>query len=220
MGPLAGLRTALAGRLAGLEQVDERWEVPPLIRSDWVPRGVWRDPPEDMWCSEHPGGHLLTPRPLFHLLNRLRHHPVDGGAWLLSGQCTRDERDTLPLMRQRAFAMLEFAALAPQKALEVWMAGVLERLWERAVDWDLPVDLSATDDGQAGMDLRLRLTDEPPLKIARGWEVPPEVTAAYGLAGQRLAVVGCGIERWCLAVLARHGMDETSWRQLPALYGA
>lgn len=218
MGPLVELRAALTDWLARLEEVDERWEVPALIRADWVPRGVWREPAEDLWCSEQPGGHLLTPRPLFHLLNRLRHHPVEGGAWLLGGQCTRDERDTLPMLRQRVFTMMEYVVLAPQKALSIWLAGLLERLWEQAVAWDLPVDLSATDDRCSGMDLRLRLTDEQPLRLARGWELPVDVSSAYGLQDQRLAIVGCGIERWCLAILARHGVEADSWRRLPGLY--
>jgi|GEM_PF-2926048 len=218
MGPLVGLRAALAGWLGGLEEADDRWEVPALIREDWVPRDVWREPPEEAWCREQPGGHLLTPRPLFHLLNRLRHHPVEGGTWLLSGTCTRHEQGTLPLLRQRSFTMLEFVALAPQKALSVWMGGLMERLWEQAVAWDLPVDLSATSDGRRGMDLRLRLEDEPPLHLARGWELRPEIAAAYRLGDQAVAVVGCGIERWCLAVLARHGVQESDWRRLPKLY--
>ena len=213
MGPLTGLRRNLVRWLESIESADELWEVPPLIRNDWVPRGVWRDPPEALWCQEAPSGHLLTPRPLFHLLNRLRHHPRDGGVWIISGQCTRDEdaRQTLPLKHQRAFTMVEFVALAPAGALGVWMGELMEKLWNQAVAWDLPVDLSATEDGTAGMDLRLRMPEMEPLRLARGWQVPADVLAAYKIEGLRIAAIGCGIDRWCLAMLARHGVDPAAW---------
>lgn len=212
-GPLIDLRRRLVHWLESIECADETWEVPPLIRNDWVPRGVWRDPPEKLWCQESPSGHLLTPRPLFHLLNRLRHHPRDGGVWILSGLCTRDEdpSQTLPLKHQRSFTMVEFAALAPMGALGVWMGELMEKLWNQAVAWDLPVDLSATENSPAGMDLRLRMPEMEPLRLARAWQLPPDVLSAYKIEGLQLAAVGCGIDRWCLAVLARHGVEPSQW---------
>jgi hypothetical protein len=216
MGPLLGLRRSLVAWLESVESADELWETPPLIRNDWVPRGVWRDPPEDLWCRESPSGHLLTPRPLFHLLNRLRHHPRDGGVWIMHGQCTRDEDTqlTLPLKHQRSFTMLEFVALAPEGALGVWMGELMEKLWTQAVAWDLPVDLSAIENGTAGMDLRLRMPEMEPLRLARAWQIPPDVLGAYSIQGGQMAAVGCGVERWCLALLARHGVDSGSWPEI------
>jgi len=216
-GPLTGMRDGLAAWLRGLEPADEHWLVPSLIRRDWVEYGVWSDPPAEMWCTEQPGGHLLTPRPLFHLLNRLRHHPSDGAVWLLEGPCTRheDPEQTLPLKLQRSFYMLEYVAQAPEGALSVWMGELIDRLWQQAVAWDLPVDCSATEDGEAGMDLRLRLGDGEALRMARGWLVPEELIRVYGLGRQRLAAVSLGLERWCLALLARYGGHHDKWPQLP-----
>jgi len=216
IGPLAELHRAMIDWLGSTESADERWTVPALIRNDWVPRNVWDDPPEELWCNEAPSGHLLTPRPLFHLLNRLRHHPVDGGIWVLNGVCARDESpgDTLPLKHQRSFTMVEHAALAPRGALGVWMGEMMERLYSRAVAWDLPVDLSATDNGDSHMDLRLRLPQMEPLRLARGWRIPANVLQAYQLTNQQLASIGCGVERWCLAILARYGIEKHNWPQL------
>lgn len=216
MEPLIGLRRGLTAWLEGVESADAYWEVPALIRNDWVVRNVWQDPPEELWCQESPSGHLLTPRPLFHLLNRLRHHPADGGIWVLTGTCTRDEnsRLTLPLKHQRSFTMVEYAALAPGGALGVWMGELMERLYAQAVAWDLPVDLSATDGGESGMDLRLRLPQLEPLRLSRAWQVPAKVLAAYGLEGLHLAAVGSGVERWCLAVLARYGTHAAQWPRI------
>jgi hypothetical protein len=213
IGPLVELHRGLTAWLEAAESADERWQVPALIRNDWVPRNVWSDPSEEQWCTEVPSGHILTPRPLFHLLNRLRHHPADGGIWVLSGVCTRDEspQSTLPLKHQRSFTMVEYAALAPHGALGVWMGEVMERLYGRAVDWDLPVDLSATENGDSQMDLRLRLPQLEPLRLARAWQVPAPVLAAYKLEDRQLAAVGCGVERWCLALLARYGTDPRAW---------
>jgi hypothetical protein len=77
------------------------------------------------------------------------------------------------------------------------------------------VDGSAIDDSGEGMDLRLRLGDGEALRLARGWLVPEELTRTYGLGRQRLAAVSCGIERWCLAVLARYGGHHDKWPQIP-----
>lgn len=213
LGPLVGLRRSMLAWLESAESAEERWEVPTLIRNDWVPRKVWQDPPEELWCHDASSGHLLTPRPLFHLLSRLRHHPVEGGVWVLSGNCIRDESPqlTLPLKHQRSFTMVEYAALAPSGALGVWMGELMERLYAQAVAWDLPVDLSATDGGDSGMDLRLRLPQMEPLRLTRAWQVPANVLAAYDLTGMRLAAVGSGVERWCLAVLARYGTSDAAW---------
>jgi len=216
IGPLIELYRGLINWLESAESVDERWAVPAMIRNDWVPRGVWNDPPEELWCNEAPAGHMLTPRPLFHLLNRLRHHPVDGGIWVLSGVCTRDESSqaTLPLKHQRSFTMVEHAALAPHGALGVWMGEMMEQLYSQAVAWDLPVDLSATENGDSHMDLRLRLPQMEPVRLARAWQIPAEVLAAYKVDDQQLAAVGCGVERWCLAILARYGTDARNWPQI------
>ncbi|MBN2083322.1 hypothetical protein JW859_14085 [bacterium] len=248
-GPLTGLREGLATWMKSLEPADERWLVPALIRRDWVEYGIWNDPPAEMWCTEQPGGHLLTPRPLFHLLNRLRHHPSEGAVWLLEGQCTRNEdaEETLPLKLQRSFYMFEYIAQAPEGALNVWMGELFDRLWHQAVAWDLPVDRSAAQvqedadrhtklseedaqrlalgwrlpvgspvkAGAAGMDLRLRLGDGEAVRLARGWLVPEELTRVYGLGQQRMAAVSCGLERWCLAILARYGANANLWPQIP-----
>jgi hypothetical protein len=222
MGPLVELHRRLGAWLEGVESADEHWEVPALIRNDWVVRNVWQDPPEQLWCQESPSGHLLTPRPLFHLLNRLRHHPADGGIWVLTGNCTRDEsaQSTLPLKHQRSFTMVEYAALAPGGALGVWMGELMEKLFAQAVAWDLPVDLSATDGGESGIDLRLRLPQLEPLRLSRAWLVPDKVLKAYELKGLRIAAVGSGVERWCLAILARYGTHSDHWPLLSEMRGA
>jgi len=211
MGSLPGLRRRLGHWLAALDSNAEHWDVPHLIRRDWVARDVWRSPVEEQWCSEQPGGHLLTPRPLFHLLNRLKHHPLSGGVWLLRGECTRveDPKRTLPLLLQRSFTMVEIAALALPQALGIWREGLVEQFWEQAVAWDLPVELDAGPDG--AVSLCLVLAEEGHASLTRCWDVDESVMAAYGMADQQMAVLSSGLERWCLAILARHGPDAAQW---------
>lgn len=217
IGPLAELRCRLMDWVLALLPGAERWEVPPLIRSDWVERGVWDDPPESEWCREEPGANLLTPRPLMHLANRLRHHPVDFGQWVLNGVAVRheDPEATLPLLRQRAFMVQELAAVStkPEK-LQGWGAGVMARMWEQALAWNLPVELRGAPGPPEEAALFLRLPAEQPLLLARSGSLRPEVLAAYGLTGQQFNYATFGPERWTLALMARHGVDPGGWPPL------
>lgn len=217
MGPLLKLRRAVSSRLSGLDPQAVGWEVPPLIRADWVESGIWRDPADEQWCTEQPAGHVLTPRPVLHLVNRLRHHPVDHGTWLLSGACVRNEdpQETLPLLRQRAFTMLEYVRIAGVNDESEWRAGILNALWDLLIDLDLPVGMvELPADGQhgsGGTAILLHLPEVPPVSLARAWRLPTELLAAYQLDGRYMDVVGCGVERLCLGILSRWGLEAKLW---------
>jgi hypothetical protein len=218
-GPLAELAWALATHLGDLCEGTERWTTPLLLRRDWVIADAWHDPPPEQWCTEQPGGHLLAPRPLMHLLNRLRRHPQQSGAWLLSGPCVRNEQGTLPLYRQRAFTILEYAWLGEPHTVGHCQADVWDCVWELARGWDLPVDQVAGDDTlrasaadyAAEWSLRLLLPDLDAVPLARATVLPLELCAAYGLAPQVVTTLGLGVERWCLAILARYGVEPAKW---------
>lgn len=227
IGELASLHDRVEQWLAGVEPGVQRWQVPVLLRPDWLPQGVWRDPAEGQWCRAEPGGFVLTPRLAMHLLNYLHWHAPAEGAWRLHGTCVRDETGTLPYYRQRAFSVVEYiwAAAGAQERL----AAAMRRLWIRVKAWDLPVDwTAAVEPGQAlpggdepeAQDLRglpypqallLRLPDLAPVSLCRAELLPEQVRAAYGLEGE-VASLACGVERWCLALLVRHGLDTTGLR--------
>jgi hypothetical protein len=232
IGPLARLHRRVQRMLARLQPEAEPWLTPPLLRADWAERGVWRRPPEEQWCREEPGGHLLTPRPLLHLLNRLRHHPVEQGAWRLNGGCVRHEQDTLPFYRQRCFSMVEHAWAGREEQVLHDCSRVLMALWKQAETWDLPVELNAAVDPLADaepdanfaaagwpaavypLSIMLRLPEMPLLSLATAELIAPEVRAAYKLEGVHLASLGAGVERWCLALLVRYGVDPERWPEL------
>jgi hypothetical protein len=232
IGPLVRLHNRMQRLLARLQSGAEPWLTPALLRADWAERGVWLRPPEEQWCREEPGGHLLTPRPLLHLLNRLRHHPVEQGAWRLKGGCVRHEQDTLPLYRQRSFSMVEHAWAGTEEHVLRECSRVLMALWQQAEGWDLPVELNAVVDPLVGaepsadyasagwpaeaypLSIMLRLPDMPLLSLATAELVIPEVRAAYNLDGLPLASLGAGVERWCLALLVRYGAEPERWPEL------
>jgi hypothetical protein len=232
IGPLVRLHNRMQRMLARLQGEALPWLTPALLRSDWVERGVWQRPPEAEWCREEPGGHLLTPRPLMHLLNRLRHHPVEGGAWRLKGSCVRHEQDTLPFYRQRSFNMVEHAWIGAEEQVLRDCSCVTMALWKQAESWDLPVELNAEvdplADAEPGADfaadgwpaaafplsIMLRLPDVPPLNLATAELIAPEVRAAYKLDNVHMASLGAGVERWCLALLVRYGIDPERWPDL------
>jgi len=212
MGSLVSLRQQLQTWLASLEPGAEQWVVPPLLRADWVPTGVWQYPSDREWCREEPGGHMLTPLPLMYLLTRLKYHPVEQGSWLLSGWSTRNEANTLPLLRQRTFTVYEHVRLGSANETRTWAAQFIEQLWQQAVAWDLPVELLAVGE-QLGCEaeLTLRMPDTPAALLSRVFALPPQLKQAYQLAQEELVSVASGIERWCLAIIARHGADPASW---------
>lgn len=228
-GALADLQQRVAGRLMLLQPGAEQWLTPVLLRPDWLERGVWRNPPDGQWCREEPGGYVLTPRPLMHLLNRLRHHPVQRGTWRLQGSCVRHEQDTLPLYRQRGFTMVEYAWSGADDQVRDALMRVLTRLWQLALHFDLPVTLASAGGADAalpadapdamwhipaaGLPLRLDLClpELPPLNIATAEVIAPDVRAAYKLGALHVGSLGLGVERWCLALLARYGVDPERW---------
>jgi hypothetical protein len=213
-GALTHLRDRLWGRLATSISLDEVWDTPPLIRSDWVVRGVWQDPPEAQWLSASPGGQLLTPRPLMHLLSRLRWHPTAEGSWLLRGPAFRDEQDTLPLLRQRCFTLLEYVVLAADapRQLETYFE-ILHHLLEQILlaAGRAPAALLQED---GALCTRLALPDTAPVTLLRGACVTDPVLRGYGLEQQVIGSVGLSLERLCLLVLAACGPDEAHWPRL------
>jgi hypothetical protein len=226
IGELAGLRDRIELWLADLEPGVQRWEVPVLLRPDWLPQGVWLDPADSQWCREEPGGFVLTPRLSMHMLNYLRWHAPAEGVWRLHGTCVRDETGTLPYYRQRVFSVVEYVWAARGPWAKERLDIAMKRLWMRVKAWDLPVDwIAAVEPGHAlaggdepeTQDLRglpypqellLRLPDLAPVSLCRAELIPEQVCDAYGLEGE-VASLACGLERWCLAVLTRHGMDTT-----------
>jgi len=216
MGALVGLQAGLTRVIGGLDTEAQPWEVPPLIRADWVHWKVWADPPEADWCFEQPGGNILTPRPLLHLVNRLRHHPVDEGTFLLSGSCTRNEDPdaTLPLLRQRTFRMLEFSRVDSANADASWSREMLDRLWAKLTGLDLPVQMVEIPGGDGtapGIVIRLQLKAAEQVSLARSFELPAELLKAYKLEGRRIWTIGIGPERCSLGVLARWGVGAEDW---------
>lgn len=220
MGPLARLQRRIADRLSGLVPAAVPWDIPLLIRADWIEPGVWRDPHPGQWCTEQPAGHVLTPQPLMHLLNRLRHHPASDGTWRLTGHCIRNEDPdtTLPLLRQRSFTMVEFVRLANGMAVEQWAEALVDSCWHLAAGLDLPVELiELPADGAAGSGgqaIRLKLPEVEPVSLLRSWRAGPDLLGAYRLGGKQAAVIGCGVERLSLGILARWGLEETAWPDL------
>jgi hypothetical protein len=235
LGPLAKLHERMGRFLARSQPDAEMWLTPGLLRADWAVYGVWRNPPDDQWCHEEPGGHILTPRPLLHLLNRMRHHPVEQGAWCLQGNCVRDEQDTLPFYRQRSFTVVERAWAGAEEQVRRQATQAMMVLWKQLQAWDLPIELNAPADPldrlepeaeypgtawpAAAFPLRieLQLPDVPPLNLATAELVSPEICAAYKLGQVHYATLGAGIERWCLALLVRFGIDPERWPDLGSL---
>lgn len=211
---LAELRERVRAWLAQREPAAARWDVPPLIRRDWVPENVWTDPPEAQWCREEPGGHLLTPVPLMHLLNYQRHHPVSEGTWRLAGVCVRDEaaEEMMPLLRQRTFTMLQYVRLVRGGGPRQWREELVGQLWAQAASWDLPVELATSaPDAPSEAAICLALPETPRVALSRAVDVPVALLAAYGLGEVNVSTLGSGVERWCLALLARHGGDPANW---------
>ncbi len=235
LGPLARLHSRMEQFLERLQPEAEPWLTPGLLREDWAVRDVWTNPPDAQWCREEPGGHLLTPRPLLHLLNRLRHHPVAEGAWRLRGSCVRHEYDTLPFYRQRSFSIVEYVWAGAQELVRQQATQLLMSLWKQAEAWDLPVELDAATDPLEHMEpqadypgkawpaeafplrIMLRLPDVPPLNLATAELVSPELRAAYKLGEVHYSSLGLGIERWCLALLVKFGIDPERWPDLGSL---
>jgi hypothetical protein len=142
-----------------------------------------------------------------HLLNRLRHHPASG-TYGLSGWCARQESDTLPLLRQVTFLMHERVHVELQAGAELTGHSAFDRLYGAAMQLDLPVELSQRA-GVECIDLVLPETERVPIASYR--QLPPRLLEAYGLAWAVADRVGCGLERWCLAVIARYGTDCAQW---------
>jgi hypothetical protein len=213
-GPLTLLRDTLAAVLTQVAGAAEVWDTPPLLRSDWVVRGVWQDPPEAQWLSEPAGGHLLTPRPSMHLLSRLRWHPESRGEWLLRGPVFRDEQDTLPLYRQRCFTMFEYVALGTarqaRQAVQQFELGLLQLLITDNLDSVVVADAGP---GQPAANWLLRLPNTAPVSLMRELPLSPELSAAYGLGQTKAISVAVGLERLCLAFLAVFGCEAELWPQ-------
>lgn len=211
-GALPGLREGLAGLLAREFAAGERWDVPPLIRGDWIPGDAWDNPAEGQWLHTAPLGHVLTPLPAMHLFNRLRHHP-QSGVFHLAGWCARQETDTLPLLRQISFCVHERVQVEQAGGPELRGPQVFARLVALAFELELPVQ-EAKMQGQEGAVLSLQLPDTPEVPLVAFRDVPAGLLQAYGMDWAKADRVACGIERWCLAVIARHGVDPDSWPEL------
>lgn len=211
MGPLTGLRDGLSALFARVFAAGERWETPPLIRADWIPAGAWDNPGDDQWIRTTPLGHVLTPLPAMHLLNRLRHHP-QAGTFHLSGWCFRQELDTLPLLRQVSFAVHERVQVE-EGSVEPTGSQVFAGLAAIAGNLDLPVREESVD-GPAGARIILELPDTPVVPLAAHRRVQDGVLRSYGLERFAAHRLSCGIERWCLAIVARHGAGPAGWPDL------
>lgn len=218
MGPLAELKRNIAEWLCSLDPEAEAWETPALIRRDWVETGVWDNPPPDQWCEVQPFGHLLTPRPLMHLFNRLRHHPVEHGRFVLHGQCFRQEEDTLPLLRQVAFEAVEHVALDASGNAGTHSREVCAKLARQAQSWGLPVVANEHPSG-LGTELALSLPETPQVNLVRLHVASPTLLSAYKMADYSVVTVGIGVERMCLAIVARFGVDPGGWPKLGGLLG-
>ena len=214
-GALPRLRADFAGLFARVFEATEHWDVPPLIREDWVPAGAWDNPADAQWVRTEPLGHVLTPLPAMHLLNRLRHHP-GSGVFHLSGWCTRRETDTLPLLRQIAFSVEERIQVEQAGGPELHGPMVFESLVALAFEMELPVE-EALIEGQEGACLNLQLPDTPNVPLAAFRDALPGLLASYGMDWAAVDRVSCGIERWCLALIARHGTDPASWPDIASL---
>ena len=209
LGPLAGLFEALKRHLCRLDPQASLWIVPPLLRPDWLPQGPLPPPGREQWCHEKPGGFLLTPRPLMHLLGRMRWHPEESGGWVLSGQCARQETDTLPLRRQRVFSVAEYVWLGDEEWTYARLAATAERLLRLCQDWRLPVEMKAEDDDQS---ILLALPDTEPLKLMHATRISPAELSSYGIEERAVLTLSCGIERFMLAFLAAQGIEPRKWQ--------
>ncbi len=214
--PLTRMYTGMMSWLASGAPGLHHQATPPLLRSDWV-AGEWHNPPSTTWCREEPGGHLLTPRPVMHLLNRQRWHPVVAGVWVLTGWCFRDEEpaSTLPLLRQRAFIMTEHARIGTPQECTAWAASELMRWWDLGVRLDLPLSHHETDTARCDGRINLELPGTGPICLVHAELLPASVSSAYLEDGLACATVGLGLERWLLALAARHGVEPEFWPELP-----
>ena len=219
--PLARTQKAVKDWLEEGAPSAQHYAVPPLLRSDWV-AGEWHNPPRELWCKETPGEHLLTPRPLMHLLNRMRWHPVEAGQWVLSGWCFRDEDPsrTLPLLRQRAFFLAEHAQIGTKMDCTAWARHEMARWWKQGVALDLPLVHQSNDVSERCDEwIDLLLPGTEPVRLAHAEVLPIQVSGAYLKESVACATVGLGLERWLLALAARHGVEPDDWPKLPEQQG-
>lgn len=215
MGPLTELRRGLSALFARVFRAAEHWEVPVLLREDWIPPDTWTNPPPEQWVRSTPLGHVLTPVAAMHLFNRLRHHP-SSGAFHLSGWCARQEADTLPLLRQISYFVDERVHV--EEAEKGGLAGplVFARLVAIALQLDLPV-WEEKIEGQTGARITLSLPETPDVPLSTFRDFPAELLHAYQLDWAAADQVACGLERWCLAIIARYGVNASHWPDLGSL---
>jgi hypothetical protein len=187
----------------------ETWKTPPLIRADWIEHSAWETWLGHRLTRSGLGGHVLSPKPVAHLLNRLRHHPEQAAAYLLWGPAFRDVGDTLPLYRQIAFNQLEAVTAGRQQE-------VLGGLARDFATWRSIADGLglAYDVARDRMELSLNFTDRPPVAVVSAALLDPVLASAYGLADITLGICSTSIERCCLSWIAGHGADPAGW---PAL---
>jgi hypothetical protein len=193
MGALPSLQDGLSSLITRLFDAAEHWVVPPLIRADWIPAGAWDNPAAEQWVHAAPVGHVLTPQPAMHLLNRLRHHPAPG-TYGLSGWCARQESDTLPLLRQVTFLMHERVHVELQAGAQLTGHSAFDRLYGAAMQLDLPVELAAPASSHR------RCCRRPSAYYSRPIASRPSWKPRAGWGGDPTG--GCGLERWCPAVIA------------------
>jgi hypothetical protein len=215
LGDLPRLRADFCALFTRVFAATERWVVPPMIREDWIPADSWDSPGSGQWVRTEPLGHVLTPLPAMHLFNRLRHHPASG-SFHLSGWCCRQETDTLPLLRQVSFTIEERVQVGKTGVAELLGPIVFAKLAALAQQLELPVE-ETRNEGHEGACLSLQLPDTPEVPLAAFRNVDSRLLSAYDLDWAAADRVSCGVERWCLALIARHGTDPGNWPDLAKL---
>ena len=209
-GQLCSLISRQSKLLQAVLAEEQVWDTPPLIRRDWIEREAWENWLGHGLAAMVPGGHLLTPKPLAHLLNRLRHHSQDQSSWLLSGQAFREVEGTLPLHKQIAFSIVESVYAGGREAVWKHASDAFGKVAELAGELGLPVVLEERPDMFESR-LMLRFDELQPVPVCTVQILDNALGAAYGLQLQHFGICSASLERWCLAVMAGHGADPAGW---------
>lgn len=179
-----------------------------------------------------PDGDAWSPAACYHryaaLAGRSLTSPVVLG---VHARCRRAERDPRPLEREHEFTMREIVAIGPREHVERMRhralrlvdrfvtALALDGAIEAASDPFFTAESSgralAQQAGELKQELRLTLDGGRRVAVASFNRHHDHFGRAFGIeCGGQPARSGCtafGIERWVLAFLTQHGLDERAW---------
>jgi acyl carrier protein len=146
--------------------------------------------------------------------------------------CHRRETDTAPLERQREFTMCEIVCFGSRQSVERWRQQLVERVGRFVSSLALDGAVEAANDpfftaasdgrrlaqraGALKLELRLSLDGGRSLAVASFNHHLDHFGSRFGIsvADGTPAHSGCvafGLERWVLAFLTQHGLEQATW---------